>query len=131
MSSVNFVLHTGEILALEKKAAQLALEEIGLTAEGYAKKACPVDTGRLRNSISHAVDGKGVVIGTNVEYGAFIELGTGQYNPTGRKTPWVYKDVNGVWHKTSGNKPQPYLKPAAANHASTYINILKSKMMGN
>ena len=50
------------------------LEKIGLVAEGYAKKLCPVDTGNLRNSITHVVDegGDAVYIGTNSEYGAYV-----------------------------------------------------------
>ena len=35
-----------------------------------------VDTGRLRNSISHAVDGEAAYIGSNVEYAPYVELGT-------------------------------------------------------
>ena len=35
-----------------------------------------VDTGRLRNSISHAVDGEAAYIGSNVEYAPYLELGT-------------------------------------------------------
>ncbi len=52
-----------------------ALEAIGLTAERHAKEKCPVDTGRLRNSISHAVraDEQAAYIGTNVEYAIYIE----------------------------------------------------------
>lgn len=47
-----------------------SMEEIGLVAEGYAKKACPTDTGRLKNSITHLVGdgGRAAYIGTNVEY---------------------------------------------------------------
>lgn len=89
-------------------ALATALEEIGLTAEGYAKSACPVDTGRLRNSITHIVDegGKCAVIGTNVEYAAYVELGT------------------------TRQKPQPYLKPAAEDHASTYSSIFRKHLGG-
>lgn len=49
-----------------------ALIAIGMTAETYAKTDCPVDTGRLRNSITHAVEAgeKAVYIGSNVEYAA-------------------------------------------------------------
>lgn len=47
--------------------------------EAAAKQNCPVDTGRLRSSISHelALDG-GIVgrVGTNVFYAPFVELGT-------------------------------------------------------
>ena len=39
------------------EAVLRALEAIGLTAERHAKEKCPVDTGRLRNSITHAVSG--------------------------------------------------------------------------
>lgn len=35
-----------------------ALEACGLQAERYAKMKCPVDTGRLRNSITHVVSGQ-------------------------------------------------------------------------
>ena len=58
--------------ALVEEAAfsqiERALEKVGLTAERYAKLACPVDTGRLRNSISHTHDKNTAYIGTNVEY---------------------------------------------------------------
>ena len=51
-----------------------ALKQIGLTAESGAKQLCPVDTGNLRNSISHQVQEKTVYIGTAVEYGKYVEF---------------------------------------------------------
>lgn len=54
------------------KAKMAALEAIGLQAEGYAKAICPVDTGRLRNSITHDVGGDAAYIGTNTEYAAYV-----------------------------------------------------------
>lgn len=112
------------------KAAMLrALEKCGLTAERYAKELCPVDTGNLRNSITHMVDESepAAYVGTNSEYGVYVELGTGLYYPGGRKTPWVYKDAKGQMHMTNGQRAQPYIKPAVADHAQTYIDILKGK----
>lgn len=51
-----------------------------ISVEGAAKRRCPVDTGRLRGSITHAVkrDSRGLLadVGTNVEYAVFVELGT-------------------------------------------------------
>ena len=44
------------------EAVARALEAIGLTAERHAKERCPVDTGLLRNSISHAVSGEAPAI---------------------------------------------------------------------
>ncbi len=96
-----------EVQDAVEDAITKALEEIGLTAEGYAKKKCPVDTGRLRNSISHAAKEQTVYIGTNVEYAVYVEMGT----------------VN--------TKPQPYLKPAVIEHASTYKAIAERNLKGN
>ena len=81
-----------------------ALERIGLQAEGYAKDLCPVDTGNLRNSITHTSDGKAAYIGTNVTYGKYVELGTVKM------------------------AAQPYLRPAAADHTGTYANIVKDEL---
>ena len=88
------------------QALARALEEVGLVAEGYAKKACPVDTGRLRNSITHQVrpSEKSVYIGTNVEYAPYVEL------------------------STSKTKAQPFLRPAAADHEGTYKKIFESNL---
>lgn len=90
------------------RALVAALEEVGLVAEGYAKRACPVDTGRLRNSITHIVDEgtRHVIIGTNVEYAPYVELGTRR------------------------QKPQPFLKPAAEDHYSTYKGIFLKHLRG-
>ena len=92
------------------KAMASALEEVGLLAERYAKKECPVDTGRLRNSITHTLDIRGasgdVYIGTNVEYGKWVENGT------------------------SRQKPHPYLKPAATQHVDEYRAAIKKHLQG-
>lgn len=83
---------------------ETALEKVGLTAERYAKLACPVDTGRLRGSISHTHDKNTAYIGTNVEYAPYIEMGT----------------VN--------TKAQPYLKPAITDHIQEYKNIIEQEL---
>lgn len=48
--------------------------------ESGAKRLCPVDTGRLRASITHALsrDASSLYaeVGSNVAYAAFVELGT-------------------------------------------------------
>lgn len=113
-----------------KEAIERALEKCGLTAEGYAKKLCPVDTGNLKNSITHKVDEakQEAYIGTNMEYAPYVELGTGIYYPGGRPTPWSYKDDKGNWHRTSGQKPKPFIKPAVADHGQTYRNIVNNEL---
>lgn len=109
---------------------EAALTSIGITAEGYAKKLTPVDTGRLRNSISHAVSGDDVYIGTNVQpYAIFVELGTGIYasDSQGRQSPWGYYDRDGKYHVTRGQKPHHMLKKAATEHNDEYKAILKGR----
>ena len=72
--SITIQDHSAEVSAEIKAALLRGIEKCGLVAEGYAKKLCPVDTGNLRNSITHMVDegGDAVYIGTNSEYGAYV-----------------------------------------------------------
>lgn len=67
--------NTDEVLSALEKAKKRGLEAIGLAAEGHAKKITPVDTGRLRNSMAHAVDEDAAYIGTNTSYAIFVETG--------------------------------------------------------
>lgn len=103
VSNVRLTDNTKLIKNATDQQIEAALEAIGLKVEGYAKLICPVDTGRLRNSITHVVktNGKTVYIGTNVEYAAAVECGT------------------------SRQRPQPYLKPAATQHTDEYKTIAK------
>ena len=76
MAQVHFTTNLTTALRGTEAAARRALEIIGGMAETHAKETVPVDTGRLKNSITHEVegDGRAVVIGSNVEYAPFVEL---------------------------------------------------------
>ena len=104
--NVQFIDNSKEVLEAMQQAAVRALEKCGLTAEGYAKKLCPVDTGNLRNSITHEVNEseQSAYIGTAVEYAPYVCLGT------------IHM------------KAQPFLKPAVADHADTYRKIIEGEM---
>lgn len=130
LGGVVFNDYSADVLNEFHDAVLRALERCGEQAEGYAKDLVPVDTGNLRNSISHAVDEDepAVYIGSNVEYAAYVELGTGKYTDGGRPTPWVYQDDNGNWHWTAGNPAQPFLAPAVKDHAQTYRNIMEDEL---
>lgn len=52
------------------------LWRLGLQIQNYARLLAPVDTGRLRSSITATKGDRVVTIGTNVEYAAFVEFGT-------------------------------------------------------
>lgn len=122
--------NSGEILKALEEKKKAALTGIGIQAEGFAKRSTPVDTGRLRNSITHAVRGNDVYIGTNVEYGIWLELGTGIYasDGKGRQSPWGYYDRNGKYHRTRGTKPRHMLKKAASEHTEEYKRIIEAIM---
>lgn len=132
--NVTFKDNSDEVLSALQNVALRALERCGLAAEGYAKKNITenksVDTGNLRNSISHRVaPGElAAYIGSDCSYAAYVELGTGVYTDGGRPTPWVYQDDNGNWHWTRGNPAKPFLAPAVKDHAKTYSNIIKDEL---
>lgn len=126
--SVRFINNTDSVMFDFGMACIRALERCGSEAEGYAVDLAPVDTGALRNSITHALGDGEVYIGTNMEYAPYVELGTGKYYPGGRPTPWMYEDAKGDMHWTAGNKAQPFIKPAVADHVQTYKNIIKGEL---
>lgn len=155
---IQFEDHSDEVLEALDAAVGRALEKCGLVAEGYAKKLCPVDTGNLRNSITHTVsDGeKAAYIGTNSEYATYVEMGTGVYRPAPTSGYWVYvrggeskksnspgkrytfeeaKRIVAILrrkeldaHMTDGRKATPFIKPAVANHAEQYQKIIKREL---
>ena len=106
--NVTFISNRRAVDAHVNAATVRALEIIGGKAETYAKMMCPVDTGNLRNSITHAqYDEDTEVIGTNVEYAPYVELGTSKMSA------------------------RPYLRPAAENHAEEYRMIWNNELKKN
>lgn len=150
--------HSDEVLSALEAALARGLEKCGLVGEGYAKKLCPVDTGNLRNSITHTVidSEKAAYIGTNSEYATYVEMGTGVYGPAHTNGYWVYivggtsnkskhpgkrytfeeaKRIVAILrkkgldaHMTDGRKATPFIKPAVANHAEQYQKIIKREL---
>lgn len=117
--------NTAEVIAAMKEQAELALQAIGAEAEGYAQEECPVDTSRLKNSLTWATHesdssgGKGpdgatqgtpdeltVCVGTNVEYAEYVEL----------------KDAK---HKVG---KAHFIRDSLANHGNRYKEILKAAL---
>ena len=108
MSDVKITDNSAIFKKAKDEAVARALEAIGLTAEGYAKENCPVDTGRLRNSISHAVktEEQAAYIGTNVEYAKYAETKDSKHN-------------TGKAH---------FLRDAAATHGDEYKRIVEAQL---
>lgn len=78
---------------LRSEEAVKATQRMANTVQRKAKRLCPVATGRLRSSITTAVgqDGDGVygLVGSDVEYAAYVELGTSRRAATPYLVPAV------------------------------------------
>lgn len=121
--SVKVEDHSEEVREALTQAKERALEAIGLAAEGYAKGKAPKDTGRLQNSISHAVSGDSAYIGTNVEYAPYVEMGHTQ--EPGRYVPAIGKRL-----VASYVPPRPFIKPAVIEHVNEYKALAEQYMKG-
>lgn len=145
MADVEMTDNTAEVLAALGRASARAMEIIGGKAESYAKQNITdkkaVDTGALRNSITHKADGGAMIVGSNIEYAPYIELGTGkEYDPPpdwiennakrGRGLDkWYYKDkLTGEWHVGFPQKPRPFLRPAIEDHVQEYKAIAEAEL---
>ena len=105
---------------------QSALGKACAVVEASAKQKAPKDTGALARSITSKIEDTEGIIFTPLEYAPYVEYGTGLFaEEGGRSTPWVYKDDKGEWHKTSGQKPHPFMRPALEENREKIINILK------
>lgn len=154
--------NSGLYLEALESQKQAALEAVGQECESIAKQnlneAGKVDTGNLMNSINHQVrmDEDAVYVGTNVEYGKYIEFGTGIYGEKGGTGTgwWVYvPGSSGGKHSgkrytepqarqivarmraqgidaymTQGQKPTHFLKRAAQDNRGTYEHIVKQQL---
>lgn len=121
-----------EVLKELEENAERGLKAIGAEASGYAAKETPVDTGRLRNSITWVTeDEQGganafgeqkakpedyatkakpekmtLYVGTNVEYAQYQEYGD--------------------YHHTSGKKH--FLRDSMSTHTARYKDILEASL---
>ena len=102
--------------------------------ERAAKEKAPKDTGALRRSITSEVDNSsGEMVGvvfTPLEYAPYVEFGTGLFAEKGGRqdVPWSYQDDEGNWHSTSGQKPQPFMRPALDENREAILNIIKEAL---
>lgn len=103
--------------------------------EADAKKKAPKDTGDLRRSISSKVESgqdeiKGIVY-SPLEYAPYVEYGTGLFAESGgrKNVPWFYVDDEGKGHVTSGQHPQPYMRPALNENRDKIIKLIKEGLL--
>lgn len=157
VTDVKVESNSKEFLKELERLIPVALEECGLAAEGYAKRLCPVDTGLLRNSITHAVSGEAPAVKTyKAQYGSNRSkktgkrisassknagsVGVGFYSGSapqdseGKMSVYIGTNVEyapdvelGIRRKTA----KPFLKPAVADHVQAYNRLIKSRLKGS
>lgn len=126
------------IAALEELGDVEALDEVLGKAcalvERSAKQKAPKNTGELQRSITSKIEHNGDnvrgVIYTPLHYAPYVEFGTGLFAEQGGRTdvPWWYKDDKGEWHRTSGQHPQPYMRPALEENREQILRIIKEAL---
>lgn len=115
-----------------------AVSKAALLVEAEAKKKAPRDNGTLASSITSKVETSGRevtgTVFTPLFYAPYVEYGTGLFaeDGDGRKdVPWHYQDDKGEWHSTSGQKPQPFLRPALDENREQVLRIIKEGLIND
>ena len=97
-----------------------------MVVEAAAKKKAPKDTGALISSITYEVDGTTGTVFTPLFYAPYIEFGTGLFGEKGgrKDVPWRYQADDGSWYTTSGQKPQPFMRPALNDNRGEILRAI-------
>lgn len=103
MATVKTTDNSKQVIEAIKKATHRGLTAASLFVQARASENAPVDTGRLSASIANEVFDDYALIGTNVEYAPYVELGT------------------------SRQEAQPYLRPALDNNRNKIKAIFASE----
>ena len=123
--------------SLEKPISQERLDKILMKAclvvETAAREKAPKDKGDLARSITSRVEDNAGIVYTPLEYAPYVEYGTGLFAENGGRTdvPWHYQDDEGNWHTTSGQHPQPYMRPALDENREEVKRILREGLLSD
>ena len=132
MADVEFVDNSMQVKAAINDAVISWLYEAAGEVESQVKRNTAVDTGQLKSSWTYNVDEskQEAIVGSPLENAIWEEFGTGQYalNQNGRKTPWIYQDVKGKWHTTTGKRPKRALHNAFESKKSAIQKALQNKL---
>lgn len=154
MATVDIIDNSAEVKAALEQAVARSLEIVGGKVESYAKelvaplgpKGNPLRTeitAQIRDSLHHKVDDDKVMVYSNVDFAAYVELGTGnKYEPSAdwietqvKKGPnsglskWFYYDEEEGRVKIGlPMSPTPFLRPAVENHIDEYKGVIENEL---
>lgn len=159
-NGVTFIDHSDDVRRLLEGATEATAREIGGKIANYARQGLgkakgpmgnpwPTDViTAVRQSIAVEVEkvsgGYALQVGSNMQVGPYIELGTGKlYDPppewieyhgddahsVGGLDWWLYFDpLEGVVKIGKPVPSQPFLRPAVLDHVAEYKDITKKNM---
>lgn len=136
MGNIKFTNNSVKVKGAIKDTCVAWLYEAGgeLQSEVVKNQKRHNDTGQTAGSWTYRVDEGSMTatVGSTMENAIWEEFGTGQYalNGDGRKTPWVYKDIRGKWHRTIGKKPRRHLFRAMNAKKAQIRKAFEEKMKG-
>ena len=122
-------------------------ERAAITVQSRAREKAPVDTGRLRSSITYELDKRPVTlwakVGTNLAYAPYMEYGTGlfaegpgarggrHFPPSGALDVWASRhgfssggQVAQIVGRRGGLKPRRYLRNAIKESVADIQSLL-------
>lgn len=105
-----------QVKDLLNQRANIAITKVGELAKDAIMTNAPTAEGNLKRSIDYNKTIEGayskVEVGSTVAYAPYVEYGTGEFatNGAGRQGSWRYKDAQGVWHTTRGQKPSHFMR---------------------
>lgn len=105
-----------------KREIKELTETTGRLMEAEAKQRVPVDTGKLRQSITYEPikGGSGAGLSANVAHWAYVEFGTGGLV----EVPAGFEDIAGAYkgkgERTINRAAQPFLIPAFLKYKDIY-----------
>lgn len=115
------IYQLADALRQSSENSEVNTQEVLVRSATYIKQdmesRAPVDTGKLRQSISIQVDSKRVIIGPHTDYAGYVEFGTKPHviRAKNKKSLMFIAGGKKVFVKKvnhPGTKAQPYVRPA-------------------
>lgn len=128
MSSVTAGL---DIMPILQKTMPQVMKRIGALMVDYSSMMVPVDTARLKGSLTHMESDNGLEFGTragtNVEYGPYVEFGTGDAGQWSGGAKYRGHDSGAKYTEGwPGMYARPYLRPALYDFEDVYTGMVNT-----
>lgn len=132
----SFTSHADECKKKVREAVERGLRKVGATIAGYAADLAPYHTGLLRNSITFAISGEATEkTEYKADYGTGkgFYRGTADQEPDNQKAVLIGTNVQYAPYQELGAPnahvpPSPFLRPAVENHRAEINKIMEEEL---